>query len=1007
MVQIVGTFNTTDIEAGVRRVNQLLGQLEGSAQAATDDLEDVGQEGADAFDEIDRGATGARTGVKGLFADVGSLQNLLLGLGTGAVTKAIIDTSIQFERFERVLGLVAEGADGVAGEFQFIREEAERLGQPIGTLADKYAQLATAAEGTALEGDAIRDVFSGLIEVTSLLGSETADVDGALLGLTQILSRGVTSTEDLRQITDRLPGTLRAAQLAAGDMGGELSDMLEDGELISEQFLPLFITRLREAFGTDATSRIEGLRQTLGRLGNDFFNLRVAIGEGGFTEGLTEALESFREVVQSPELTSALATIGDLAGSALVLLADNLDVIATGFATLISIRLAAFFVVAAQGAAAFVTAAITGNPFGLLLRAVTLLGPPLLALSGITIPDVIDAFTEGGRIILGIWSGLAEAIPAALDVIPAVIGQTFDDAVQFAATALQGLINTVIEFVNSIGSIIGVELDPVNIIPVQTRTEYRSAGEEIAEAFTRGFEEGYGTNPPDEVVADSAESIARSSTAIERAIEGAADAAEDFGDTAVDATRDVVDEIEAATEAQERLTGAASASAVEFEIASGSIGSSFTGLGSTIENVFEIGTTAGSSFTSSLVEGFVTIEDTGTETFETVGADVEDFVEGSSTAIEGLFELATGALETFGIDLEDIIGTQGVAIIETFSNITQEQWTSIVSAGQVVLDYFGIDFGQVVQVAGGLFSSFSGSIGTITQTTIAGITSLWSGFGGFFTGLAGTVASVWQGSNTSMSGASQTTTSFISGLWTSFSGLFASISGGLTSVFSSFTSSSGSNFAGFIGGAIAGIQQFGGVFQSVISSLSSAFGAFVSAASSAISGVVSAAGSAASSIVSTISSAVQLGASVAGDVLGSIFATGGVVQPFATGGAVSSRSPARSMLAFQEGARVLRRPEAFSLVDGTGRRTIGLRGEQGRAEAILPLEPGPRGEGIIAQLPRQEASVQRQGPEVLVINAPRADLARMEEIERMIDEIDASIEARAGALVDETFRQVR
>ena len=61
----------------------------------------------------------------------------------------------------------------------------------------------------------------------------------------------------------------------------------------------------------------------------------------------------------------------------------------------------------------------------------------------------------------------------------------------------------------------------------------------------------------------------------------------------------------------------------------------------------------------------------------------------------------------------------------------------------------------------------------------------------------------------------------------------------------------------------------------------------------------------------------------------------------------------------------------------------------------------------MAQVAPQRATVERAGPDVLVINAPRADLARMDEIERMIEEVDRSIEARAGALTDDFFRQVR
>jgi len=1013
MVQLVGEFNTRNIEQAIAFVEGLLEGLQDVAEETGSDIDNLGKGGgatggfrgiATEIVEFDRG-------VQGVLDKIFNLRNALIGLGVGAALKTIVDTSIEFERFERVLGLVSDGAGGVADEFQFIREEAERLGQPIQTLADKYAQLATAAEGTALEGEAIRDVFSGLIEVTSVLGSSAADVDGALLGLTQILSRGVVSTEDLRQITDRLPGTLRAAQLAANDFGGELSEMLEDGELISEGFLPLFIERLREAFGTDSTSRVDGLRQTLNRLGNDLFELRNEIGEGGFTEGLTEALESLREVVRSPELGSALATIGDLAGDALVLLANNLDLIVNIVGTLVALKLAAFFISSSEAVAEFIRVSVTSNPFGLLLRAVIALTPVILTLTGTTIPDLVDGFKVAVEFIIRSLSGLAEAVPVALGSIPDVFAEVFFRAVELGATVLQDFVNTIIEFVNSISSIVGIELDPVNLVPDRVRLEFGAVGADIGEAFSRGFEEGFNILPPDEVVAASADATAASATAIEAAILAAADAAEEFGSVASDRFADVVAGIDEATAAQERFREGTELAGFEVGASTDTIAASFTGLGATIDDVFATASDSGSVFVNEFTSGLGDLADTSDITFEGMGGDIEDFRLASEIEFGTLFESATSVLDAFGVSLEEIIGERGVAIIEAFSNTTQEQWNSIVSAGQVLLSFFGIDLGSAITVASDVFAAFSSSNVSSTSSSVGLITSLWSNYGGFFTGLSSDTASVWKATNFTMSADSTSTTGFISGLWTKFSGFFSGIGAGLTQIWDAFTGNSEAQFATFISLAIVGIQNFGGVFQSVIGVLRGAFDAFVSAASAAISGVVSAAGSAAQGIISTVGNAVSTAASLASSALDLVFAQGGVVGPvpgFAAGGVVSGHPLASIMVGFQEGGRIVRRPEAFGLVDGQGKRTIGIRGELGQ-EAIFPTATAPDGSvGILAQAPRDNTPrVTRQTPEVVVINAPRADERRMAEIEAMVDNLDASVEPRIGAAFEDIFRGVR
>ncbi len=196
-------------------------------------------------------------------------------LAGSAIDSAVALDSLD-QRFKSVFGSTSAAAD----QLTFIRGEADRLGVSFISLAGEYSSLAAAAKGTTLEGQQTRDIFSAITEAGAKLQLSQEQIAGALTAVQQIVSKGTVSAEELRgQLGERLPGAFQIAARAMGVTTAELGKLLESGTLASDVFLPKFAAALRQAVGTDASTRIESVASNFTRLRNEIEATGAALGK--------------------------------------------------------------------------------------------------------------------------------------------------------------------------------------------------------------------------------------------------------------------------------------------------------------------------------------------------------------------------------------------------------------------------------------------------------------------------------------------------------------------------------------------------------------------------------------------------------------------------------------------------------------------------------------------------------------------------------------------------------
>jgi tape measure domain-containing protein len=233
--------------------------------------------------EVDRLADSTQTVRQRLGDGMDSISRQLrriqaLGIAIGGLFQGeglvggIARTAAEFESLEAAMRVVFGSTEAASSEMDRLRAESERLGVPLETLARSWLAFAAAARGTALEGQQAREVFTALAEASTVLGLSQDQLQGALLALQQMISKGTVSSEELRQqLGERLYGAMQIAARSLGITTQALSDLLERGMIPTGRFLPVSVSSIQSSAGSGETGpsmlrMVDGIAAELGSL---------------------------------------------------------------------------------------------------------------------------------------------------------------------------------------------------------------------------------------------------------------------------------------------------------------------------------------------------------------------------------------------------------------------------------------------------------------------------------------------------------------------------------------------------------------------------------------------------------------------------------------------------------------------------------------------------------------------------------------------------------------------
>ncbi len=227
---------------------------------------------------------------------VSSLVATAGAYATGRLIQDMLKVGIQAERMGKGLKAATGSVEAANKAQQMLKQTSEELGLVFVSQVEGYKKLAAAARGTKLEGEGIDEVYRALVESATALQLSQQDVELTLYAVTQMISKGKVSMEELRrQLGERLPGAFQTAARAMGMTTQELDEFVSSGKLMAEDFLPRFARALREQYAGAWQESANTAQAQINRLKNAFFEIQTTIMDSGVLDTFTEALKRINE----------------------------------------------------------------------------------------------------------------------------------------------------------------------------------------------------------------------------------------------------------------------------------------------------------------------------------------------------------------------------------------------------------------------------------------------------------------------------------------------------------------------------------------------------------------------------------------------------------------------------------------------------------------------------------------------------------------------------------------
>lgn len=272
------------ISAEAQNAIVALGQLSSAIAKLSGEVKKTGNETASVGTSMAGSFFKASLAAEAVQKAIGAIKNA----ASSALTD-IIQNGLQYEKVMRTLQFATGDS---AGSMAFVKKVSNDLGQDLLGTAESYGKLAASARGTSLEGTKIRGVFESVAQASAVMGLSSDETKGALMALSQMVSKGKVQAEELRgQLGERLPGAFQISARAMGMTTSELSKALELGKVYADDFLPKFAAQLKKELGDAPLSAAQSFRAAIQRAQNAWTEFTIDVGKDGFSKVLQDGLQ--------------------------------------------------------------------------------------------------------------------------------------------------------------------------------------------------------------------------------------------------------------------------------------------------------------------------------------------------------------------------------------------------------------------------------------------------------------------------------------------------------------------------------------------------------------------------------------------------------------------------------------------------------------------------------------------------------------------------------------------
>ena len=197
-----------------------------------------------------------------------------------SITATAFNAYTSFDRLQTALNFASGSSLLGANNLSFVRKQVEELKIPLEAAIEGFTTLAGAARGNPIQGEGTQELAQGTFQASTVLSLSPEDTQGLLRAETDALSRGKIDAEFLRQeLSTKIPGASEIAARAMGTSLAQFNKLVEQGQVLSEDFLPKLGKELQAEFGDASVDASNNAQSAVFGLQNSFKFLQVEIGK--------------------------------------------------------------------------------------------------------------------------------------------------------------------------------------------------------------------------------------------------------------------------------------------------------------------------------------------------------------------------------------------------------------------------------------------------------------------------------------------------------------------------------------------------------------------------------------------------------------------------------------------------------------------------------------------------------------------------------------------------------
>lgn len=191
-------------------------------------------------------------------------------------SKASITYDGLINRFNAAAGGIRSGTES----WIFMKNLSKELGISFVETSESFGTFEAAALRSGLSMDQTQQIFSDISTAIVSLQLDSYRTGLSFMALSQMASKGTVQMEELkRQLGESLPGAVQIGARAMGMSNAEFHKMVEEGKILSKDFLPKFAEQVKKELGGSVGVASKQARAELTRFSNAMMDLKDSLGD--------------------------------------------------------------------------------------------------------------------------------------------------------------------------------------------------------------------------------------------------------------------------------------------------------------------------------------------------------------------------------------------------------------------------------------------------------------------------------------------------------------------------------------------------------------------------------------------------------------------------------------------------------------------------------------------------------------------------------------------------------